>query len=197
MHGGYRKVGFVNDIAMINLKQPLKLTEKPIGSVKLALKPPSKSDKCKIAGWGSRSKNIQNSRSYPYKLHEASVHIRDFDQCRVNHFLNLAEEEKVREFSESELKKAKIVWFYVQDKQNICAGDEKTDSCAADSGGPMICKDPDANKFVLSGIVSWGGRRRDGESCAMRKYPGVYSNVAYFRYWIEDQEKLFYMESKN
>ena len=109
----------------------------------------------------------------------------------------MAEEEKVREFSESELKKAKDVWFHVQNKQNICAGNEKTDFCAADSGGPMICKDPDTNKFVLSGIVSWGGRRRDGESCAMRKYPGVYSNVAYFRYWIEDQEKLFHMEQKN
>ena len=70
LHGGYRKVGKVNDIAIINLKQPLKLTEKPIGSIELALKPPSKSDKCMVAGWGSRSKNIQNSRSYPYKLHE-------------------------------------------------------------------------------------------------------------------------------
>ena len=36
------------------------------------------------------------------------------------------------------------------------------------------------------------------KSCAMQHYPGVYSNVAYFKYWIEDQEKLFHMEySKN
>ena len=40
LHGGYSRVGFVNDIAIVNLKQPLKLTEKPIGSIKLALKPP-------------------------------------------------------------------------------------------------------------------------------------------------------------
>ena len=68
LHGGYRKVGKVNDIAIINLKQPLKLTEKPIGSIELALKPPSKSDKCMVAGWGRIHKNFQNSRSYPFKI---------------------------------------------------------------------------------------------------------------------------------
>ena len=191
LHGGYRKVGKVNDIAIINLKQPLKLTEKPIGSIELALKPPSKSDKCMVAGWGRIHKNFQNSRSYPKKLREASVQMRDFNQCRVNYFFLLAEKLNVTDFSESELKKSKNLWFYVQNKQNICAGNEKTDSCQADSGGPMICKDPDTNKYVLSGIVSWG------EKCALQKYPGVYSNVAYFRYWIEDQEKLFQMESRN
>ena len=191
VHGGYRSVGFVNDIAIINLHQPLKLTEKPIGSIKLASKPPSLSDKCKVAGWGSISRDTRNSRSYPYDLHEASVQMRDFDQCRVNYFLLLAKNKTVENFSEAELKRAKDLWFYVQAKQNICAGNEKTDSCAADSGGPMICKDPETKEFVLSGIVSWG------KSCALQKYPGVYSNVAYFKYWIDDQVKLFQLELKN
>ena len=75
--GGFRKG---SALSMISLKQPLKLMEKPIGSIKLALKPPSKSDKCMVAGWGLIHRNVQNSRSYPYKLHEASVQIRDFDQ---------------------------------------------------------------------------------------------------------------------
>lgn len=191
LHGGYREVDFANDIAIINLKQPLKLTEKPIGSIKLASKPPNLSDKCKVAGWGSISRDTRNSRSYPYDLHEASVQMRDFDQCRVNYFLLLAKNKTVENFSEAELKRAKDLWFYVQAKQNICAGNEKTDSCAADSGGPMICKDPDTKEFVLSGIVSWG------KSCALQKYPGVYSNVAYFKYWIDDQVKLFQLELKN
>ena len=184
VHGGYRSVGFVNDIAIINLHQPLKLMEKPISSIKWALKPPSESEKCMVAGWGSTSRDTKNSKSYPYKLHEASVLMRNFAQCRVNYFLVMAKKFKVIEYSPAELKKAKDLWFYVQHRQNICAGNGKTDSCAADSGGPMICKDPDTNEYVLSGIVSWG------LGCAKKQYPGVYSNVAYFKYWIQEQVKM-------
>ena len=53
-----------------------------------------------------------------------------------------------------------------------------------DSGGPMICKDPESKEYVLTGIVSWG------EECADEKLPGVYTNVAYYKYWIKDQEKM-------
>merc|ERR1711953_512553 len=127
VHGGYRSVGFVNDIAIINLHQPLKLMEKPISSIKWALKPPSESEKCMVAGWGSTSRDTKNSKSYPYKLHEASVLMRNFAQCRVNYFLVMAKKFKVIEYSPAELKKAKDLWFYVQHRQNICAGNGKTD----------------------------------------------------------------------
>ena len=36
MHGGRRKIGYVNDIAIINLKKPLKLNGKTMTSIKLA-----------------------------------------------------------------------------------------------------------------------------------------------------------------
>ena len=48
----------------------------------------------------------------------------------------------------------------------------------------MICKDPESKEYVLTGIVSWG------EECADEKLPGVYTNVAYYKYWIKDQEKM-------
>ena len=54
----------------------------------------------------------------------------------------------------------------------------------ADSGGPLICRDPESQEYVLSGIVSWG------KGCAKQDYPGVYTNVAYYMYWIKDQEKI-------
>ena len=53
----------------------------------------------------------------------------------------------------------------------------------ADSGGPLICQDSN-DEYVLSGLVSWG------LSCAMEDFPGVYSNVAYFKYWIKEQEEM-------
>lgn len=46
-----------------------------------------------------------------------------------------------------------------------------------DSGGPL------AIQGRLAGIVSWGF------GCAQADYPGVYTEVAYFRDWINENAK--------
>ncbi|XP_058808144.1 trypsin-1-like [Phymastichus coffea] len=46
------------------------------------------------------------------------------------------------------------------------------DTCQGDSGGPMVVDGRQA------GIVSWGN------GCARKGYPGVYTEIAYFRKWI-------------
>jgi len=58
----------------------------------------------------------------------------------------------------------------------LCAGfpDGGYDACQGDSGGPLV--DNDTGKQV--GVVSWGN------GCAEPGYPGVYTEVAYFRDWI-------------
>lgn len=57
----------------------------------------------------------------------------------------------------------------------LCAGVSGggKDACQGDSGGPLIIGS------TLVGIVSWGS------GCARPDYPGVYSNVAYLRNWID------------
>ncbi|KAM7347486.1 trypsin eta-like [Cochliomyia hominivorax] len=62
----------------------------------------------------------------------------------------------------------------------LCAGymNGRGDACTGDSGGPLVCD----NKLV--GIVSFG------LGCAMKGYPGVYTNVAYYLDWIESHVAL-------
>ncbi|CAK9807492.1 TRYP1 [Anthophora quadrimaculata] len=57
----------------------------------------------------------------------------------------------------------------------ICAGLTAggKDSCQGDSGGPLY-----VNGY-LAGIVSWG------RGCGTPNFPGVYTDVAYYRQWIK------------
>ncbi|XP_053621162.1 serine proteinase stubble isoform X2 [Plodia interpunctella] len=62
----------------------------------------------------------------------------------------------------------------------ICAGRQKggADSCEGDSGGPMVIQRPKDNRFVLSGVISWG------IGCAEPNQPGVYTRISEFKDWI-------------
>ena len=64
----------------------------------------------------------------------------------------------------------------------LCAGDEGVDACEGDSGGPLAC-DLDLTR-TLCGLVSWG------LGCGRPGYPGVYTEMAAFRTWIDETRML-------
>lgn len=62
----------------------------------------------------------------------------------------------------------------------ICAYATAKDSCQGDSGGPLVATLPVGNSPTeLVGIVSFGF------GCARQGYPGVYTEVARYSYWID------------
>ena len=63
------------------------------------------------------------------------------------------------------------------DKQ-ICAGRGETDTCAGDSGGPLLASNPDGSWTVV-GITSFG------VGCGNQIFPGVYTKVSEYMDWID------------
>ncbi|XP_073848393.1 trypsin eta-like [Musca autumnalis] len=57
----------------------------------------------------------------------------------------------------------------------LCAAGVNADACYGDAGGALVYQ----NQAI--GLVSWG---RD---CASQDYPGVYTNLVYFKSWIESE----------
>ncbi|XP_055383392.1 CLIP domain-containing serine protease B8 [Condylostylus longicornis] len=67
----------------------------------------------------------------------------------------------------------------ITDKQ-ICAGGELSkDTCAGDSGGPLMYFDKNVYRWIAYGIVSYGFSQ-----CGLAGHPAVYTNVTEYVDWI-------------
>lgn len=62
----------------------------------------------------------------------------------------------------------------------LCAGGRKADTCAGDSGSPLMFFDRKEGTWLLTGVVSMGV-----QSCGTEGKPGIYTNVAQYAAWIK------------
>ncbi|XP_034116585.2 phenoloxidase-activating factor 1-like [Drosophila albomicans] len=71
-----------------------------------------------------------------------------------------------------------------RDESQICTGVTGKGACHGDSGGPVMYQF-ESRRFVLEGIVSYGGRE-----CATPTFPSVATRVRSFGNWIENRMRM-------
>lgn len=157
MNKNYNNVTFDNDIALLELVDPLPLSFliKPVSLLTRDLESGiSDSSRFVVVGWGAAKEGGGVVRDLRYL--DNIPHI-DRNTCKL----------------------PQSYGDRITDNM-ICVGFMmgEGDSCQGDSGGPLTVDTATAPK--LAGIVSWG------DGCARPDKPGVYTRVANYIDWIKD-----------
>lgn len=121
-----------------------------------------------VIGYGSTKFNTNDGPSDPsyHSLQGAEVHYVTNDECNDLYTSGSGRNNVISD-------------------DQLCASDvvENQDACQGDSGGPLVTQlinsGSGASLWTQVGIVSWG------IGCAIERYPGVYSRVAFEVEWID------------
>ncbi|XP_046421663.1 plasminogen-like isoform X1 [Neodiprion fabricii] len=146
-----------NDVALLRL--PVILTPastRGIACLPTPRQPLPTNQLCTIIGWGKSRATDDFGTDV---LHEARVPIVSSEACRG------------------------VYTDYQITDNMFCAGYRRgrMDSCAGDSGGPLLCKDPrrPEQPWTIFGITSFG------EGCGKRGKFGIYARLPNYVVWIE------------
>ncbi|XP_050092154.1 phenoloxidase-activating factor 2-like [Anopheles aquasalis] len=163
VHPEYYKGGQQNDVALLFLGSPFR-PKKTIHPVCL---PPQDTkfdgQTCFATGWGKDRYGKEGT--HQTILRHIDLPIVPHDKCQTA------------------LRTTDLDEDFTLDKSFICAGGEEgKDTCKGDGGSPLVCSIPSKQQlYYQTGIVSWG------IGCGEEGIPGVYTNVALFRSWIDQQ----------
>lgn len=183
-HECYDETNIHNDIALIELSQPIQygITPESIAngsnyyktwSRPICIPTPrlveriqdDRNDNCWITGWGD-TKGVTNPKE---------------DGTEFDHYG--MQEGRIPLDMRNDQCEADLDPYYKDlkgDKSQICSISNygpRIDTCQGDSGGPFVCEKPGSKKFVQIGATSWG------YGCA-EDTPGVYTRVSHYLGWI-------------
>lgn len=168
-------IGF--DIALVELREPLKLSQKRkktgfgeqsgpfMNAICLPLKGHETkfNESARIAGWGLSNENDETSM--PSKLLVTDILINKTESCAKDYVKALKSEKPKKQLERY--------------NDFLCASYKKArDACQSDSGGPLM-QFADS-KAVVTGIVSYG------IGCATKGTPGIYTRTSAFLNWLRD-----------
>ncbi|KAL1769341.1 kallikrein-5 [Sigmodon hispidus] len=158
-HPGYSTKTHANDIMLVKLDKPVKMSSK-VQKVNLPSRCEPPGTSCTVSGWGTTT---SPDVTFPSDLMCSDVKLISSKEC-------------------------KKVYKDLLGKTMLCAGipDSKTNTCnkgqkclttrfpKGDSGGPLVCND------TLQGLVSWGTY-----PCGQPNDPGVYTQVCKYNSWLQ------------
>ncbi|XP_059083508.1 trypsin II-P29-like [Tigriopus californicus] len=150
MHPDYIYTSKNHDIALVKLTEPLEYNER-IRPIALDSELVPDGTICTTLGWGTTS---EDSLLLSSNLRKVDVPVVDDQTC------------------------GRVYPSEMVPENMICAGEEGKDSCASDSGGPLLC--PTSNGLGLVGLTSYG------TGCGRPNYPGVYTEVASYIEWVNE-----------
>ncbi|XP_030746349.1 uncharacterized protein LOC115875103 isoform X2 [Sitophilus oryzae] len=156
VHPSYMDFGFINDISLLEMSSTVSFSDyvRPVclPSVDQVLED---GRLCTVIGWGQL---FEVGRIFPDTLQEVQVPIISTAECR---------------------KRTLFLPLYKITDDMFCAGYDRggRDACLGDSGGPLMCSQPNG-RWTLHGITS------NGYGCARANRPGVYTKVTNYLDWI-------------
>ncbi|XP_046383818.1 uncharacterized protein LOC124154256 [Ischnura elegans] len=112
---------------------------------------------CTVVGWGQL---FEVGKIFPDTLQEVELPLISTAECR---------------------KRTVFLPLYHLTDAMFCAGYDNggRDACLGDSGGPLMCQEPDGH-WSLYGVTS------NGYGCARVNRPGVYTKVSHYIPWMEE-----------
>ncbi|XP_060570486.1 atrial natriuretic peptide-converting enzyme-like isoform X2 [Ruditapes philippinarum] len=169
VHKLYNSHTVDNDIALIRLKEKVLYNDhvRPICLPKTAKRLPV-GTRCTVIGWGRQG---DRAPDYERQIRQVNLEVTDWKKCK--HAIENAEIQ---------------VPYQLTDHMFCAGGGLGHDSCAGDSGGPLLCSlDKSKDTWYEAGIVSWG------VACAYPNVPGVYTNLPGYLDWIRNTTGLSYL----
>nr|ATU82483.1 venom S1 protease 14 [Lethocerus distinctifemur] len=152
VHEDWNPMSYVNDISIMFLKTNIRYNQ----FVGPACLPNKKMDLVneylKVLGWGYLASKTVRAE----ELMKVNLRVLPILTCANNYPRDIP----------------------VENSHQICTFNNNKDSCEGDSGGPLLWLDPETNRYMLAGLVSYGKRK-----CATHS-PAVNTDVTYFADWV-------------
>lgn len=179
LHPQFDPRNYDNDIALVRLSQEVVLNEvvRPVCLPQPWTKGQAPSPLPNIlgvvAGWGINTANASISdrglTSDPSVVSETLLYVK---------LPVVAQEECEASYA------SRSVNYNITENM-FCAGfyEGGRDTCLGDSGGAFVIEDPQSGRWVVQGLVSWGGP----EECGSQRVYGVYTRVANYALWLRTQ----------
>lgn len=165
IHPQFNRANLFNDIALLFLSKPVEYAPN-VGVVCL---PPqgyvvSEGAKCISTGWGKNT--FGSLGQYQTIMKKVQLPVVSNADCQTS------------------LRQTRLGKYFSLSPTFMCAGGEMgKDTCQGDGGSPLVCPiNFDSDRYMQSGIVAWG------IECGSTS-PGVYTNVAVFRQWVDEMMK--------